>query len=49
MELDDVSMYPNLFKKLIENKWTEEELIKLAGGNILRVFSQVEKVNFFNE
>ncbi|RNA16817.1 dipeptidase 1-like isoform X1 [Brachionus plicatilis] len=41
--LDDVSMYPNLFKQLLDKEWTEDDLIKLAGGNILRVFSQVEQ------
>ncbi|CAF0784089.1 unnamed protein product [Brachionus calyciflorus] len=40
--LDDVSKYPNLFKKLLDAGWSENELIKLAGGNILRVLSQVE-------
>ena len=43
--LDDVSKYPNLFAELLNQGWSETDLAKLAGGNILRVFSQVEKVN----
>ena len=44
-ELEDVSDYPNLFAKLIAdpiNKWSNEDLAKLAGENLLRVFSEVE-------
>lgn len=44
-DLEDVSKYPNLFAALLEKGWTEEDLIKLAGGNILRVFKGVEEVN----
>jgi len=29
------------------NGWSEEDLAKLAGQNILRVLSEVEKVGFF--
>ena len=40
-------MYPNLFAALIEDNtytWTDEDLGKLASGNILRVFQEVEVV-----
>ncbi|XP_031623627.1 uncharacterized protein LOC116340976 isoform X2 [Contarinia nasturtii] len=40
--LEDVSKYPNLFAELIGFGWTVEELTKLAGGNLLRVFKEVE-------
>ena len=43
-DLEDVSKYPNLFAVLLERKWKDEDLIKLAGGNILRVFKGVEEV-----
>ena len=43
-DLEDVSKYPNLFAVLLERNWKEEDLIKLAGGNILRVFKGVEEV-----
>ena len=46
-DLEDVSKFPNLFKELLDNGWEEEDLVKIAGANILRVFSDVEKVNFY--
>ena len=45
--ISDSSMYPNLFAALIEDNtytWTDEDLGKLASGNILRVFQEVEVV-----
>ncbi|OXA62969.1 Dipeptidase 1 [Folsomia candida] len=43
--LEDVSKYPNLFAKLLEDpKWTTEDLKKLAGNNFLRVLRRVEQV-----
>ncbi|CAG0881811.1 unnamed protein product [Darwinula stevensoni] len=44
--LEDVSKFPNLMTKLAESKnltWTEEDLKKLAGLNILRVMRSVEQ------
>ncbi|HEX6344737.1 dipeptidase [Umezawaea sp.] len=35
--LEDVSCYPNLFAELVERKWSEGDLAKLAGGNVVRV------------
>lgn len=42
--LSDVSMYPNLFAELIRRGWTDDDLAKLAGGNILRVMRTNEAV-----
>ena len=42
--LSDVSMYPNLFAELIRRGWSDEDLGKLAGGNILRVMRANEAV-----
>ena len=42
--LEDVSRFPYLFAELIRRGWTDAELIKLAGGNILRVVRQNEVV-----
>jgi membrane dipeptidase len=42
--LSDVSMYPNLFAELIRRGWGDEDLAKLAGGNILRVMRANEAV-----
>jgi len=45
IDLPDVSSYPRLFEALLETgNWTEEDLEKLAGRNLIRVFKQVEKV-----
>ncbi|KAI8974965.1 membrane dipeptidase-domain-containing protein [Pilobolus umbonatus] len=43
--LEDVSKYPDLFAELIRRGWTEEQLIGLAGKNLLRVWMKVEKVS----
>ncbi|XP_072756295.1 dipeptidase 1 isoform X2 [Anoplolepis gracilipes] len=47
--LEDVSKYPDLFDRLYENRkgepiWTREDLEKLAGRNLIRVFQAVETV-----
>ncbi|KAK0076769.1 hypothetical protein PV325_004867 [Microctonus aethiopoides] len=47
--LEDVSKYPNLFDRLYEYRpgestWTREDLEKLAGRNLIRVFHAVETV-----
>lgn len=41
--MDDVSTYPVLFAELIRRGWSDAELLKLAGGNILRVLREVER------
>jgi membrane dipeptidase len=43
--LTDVSMYPNLFAELIRRGWRDEDLGKLAGGNVLRVLRTAEAVS----
>jgi membrane dipeptidase len=35
--LSDVASYPVLFRALADRGWSDEDLAKLAGGNILRV------------
>lgn len=42
--LNDVSMYPNLIYELLKLDYTEEEIAKLLGGNLLRVWDEVERV-----
>ena len=47
--LEDVSKYPDLFDKLAEDRhgyvpWTRDELKKLAGENLIRVFKDVERI-----
>ncbi|XP_046446279.1 dipeptidase 1-like [Daphnia pulex] len=43
-DLDDVSKYPNLFAELLRRGWSETDLEKLAGRNMLRVMRRVEQV-----
>ena len=45
--MQDTSTYPNLFAELLARGWTEPELEKLAGGNLLRVFRGTERVDKF--
>jgi membrane dipeptidase len=42
--LEDVSKFPNLFAELIRRGWSDEDLAKLAGGNVLRALEQAEAV-----
>jgi membrane dipeptidase len=42
--LSDVSMYPNLFAELVRRGWSDEDLEKIAGGNVLRALEQAEAV-----
>jgi len=41
--LEDVSKYPLLFAELIRRGWSDDNLRKLAGDNLMRVFSEVEE------
>ena len=41
--LKDVSCFPHIFAELINRGWSESDLKKLAGNNLLRVFRAVEK------
>lgn len=42
--LEGVEGYPSLLLELMKRGWTDENIAKLAGGNILRVMDQAEKV-----
>jgi membrane dipeptidase len=43
--LEDVSTFPALFTELSRRGYTDEELTKIAGGNILRVMAEAERVS----
>jgi membrane dipeptidase len=43
--MEDVAGYPNLFAELIKRGWSDANLAKLAGGNILRVMRRAEAVS----
>ncbi len=40
--LEDVACYPALTAELVRRSWTEEQLIKLLGGNALRVLEAAD-------
>ncbi len=42
--LEDVSTFPALFAELSRRGWSEEELAKLAGENVLRAWREAEAV-----
>jgi membrane dipeptidase len=42
--LEDVSTFPALLAELSRRGWSEEDLRKLAGENVLRVMTRAERV-----
>ncbi|HMV32560.1 MAG TPA: membrane dipeptidase, partial [Gemmatimonadales bacterium] len=42
--LEDVSTFPALFAELIRRGWSEADLRKLAGENVIRALRQAERV-----
>jgi membrane dipeptidase len=42
--LEDVSTYPALLAELMRRGWSDENIAKLAGGNVLRAMATSEKV-----
>lgn len=42
--LEDVSTYPALFAELVRRGWTDQDLQKLAGRNLVRAFTRAEQV-----
>lgn len=42
--LKDVSYFPNLIYELLKAGYNKEEIRKICGGNLLRVWSEVEKI-----
>lgn len=42
--LENVSKYPVVITKLIEAGFTDDEIVKVMGGNIMRVLTDVKRV-----
>lgn len=42
--LSDVSMYPNLIYELLKRGYSDEDIRKICGDNLMRVWSSVERV-----
>jgi membrane dipeptidase len=38
-------MFPNLFAELVRRGWSDADLTKLAGGNVLRALREAEKAS----
>ena len=43
--LDGVDKYPALLAELAHRGWSDADLAKLAGGNLLRVMAEAEQVS----
>lgn len=43
--LEGVQSYPDLLRELARRGWSDSDLAKLAGGNVLRVMTRVEQVS----
>ena len=43
--LEDVSKFPNLTRALLTKGYTAEDIRKILGGNLLRVFREAERVS----
>lgn len=42
--LKDVSTYPNLVQALLDRNFSEEDIAKVLGGNLIRVWKKVEEI-----
>jgi membrane dipeptidase len=42
--LDDVTRYPYLFAELLNRKYSDDDILKIAGRNHLRAMRQMERV-----
>jgi membrane dipeptidase len=43
-QLEDVSCYPNITQELLNRGYSQEDIHKILGGNLLRAFREVEEV-----
>jgi membrane dipeptidase len=43
-QLEDVSCYPLITQELLNRGYKKEQILKVLGGNLLRVFREVEKI-----
>jgi membrane dipeptidase len=42
-ELNDTSMVPNMTRELVRREYSDDDILKILGGNFLRVFKKVMK------
>jgi membrane dipeptidase len=43
--MEDVTKLPRITYELLKRGYPEEDILKILGGNLLRVFSEVERVS----
>lgn len=43
-DCEDVSQFPNITREMVKRGYTEQEIIKVWGGNFFRVFRKVEEL-----
>jgi membrane dipeptidase len=43
--LEDVACYPALIAELLDRGWSQDECVRLVGGNVLRVLREAEAVS----
>jgi membrane dipeptidase len=44
-QMSDVSCYPLITQELLNRKYTKEQILKVLGGNLMRVFADAEQVS----
>ena len=44
--MEDTSKFPNLVSELLIRNWSEEDIKKVVGQNVLRVMTEAEQVMF---
>ena len=44
-DFKDVSQYPNLIAELLKRGYSEEDITKICGGNLMRVWKEVERIS----
>lgn len=44
-QLENVATYPNLTQALLDRGYKKDDILKILGGNVLRVFAEAEKVS----
>ena len=42
--LEDVSCYPNLIRELLDRDYSLEDIRRIAAGNLLRVWTEVQRI-----
>ena len=43
-QLEDVSCFPNITQELLNRGYGKEDILKILGGNLLRVLRETEQV-----